>query len=85
MTYREEGKRETCEHGASGEACGIDSAALNDPSDLGIMAFYSACDCCGTPMHNSAPYQYVPEDGRTLCFSCRDFRYPMPLDSWGIR
>lgn len=73
-----------CEHGVSGEASGIDAAELNDQEDDGITAFYSGCDCCGLPMHQSTPYQYIQEDGRTLCFACRDPRYPMPLDSWEV-
>lgn len=60
----------------------IDAEALNDPLDLGIMEFYSACDCCGYPMHKSQPYQFIEETGETLCFHCRRLEFPMPLATW---
>jgi hypothetical protein len=88
--YREEGNSvvltmsredQLCEHGVSGKAIGPDVAELNDPFDDAIMAFYSACDCCGLPMHHSSPYQYIPQDGRTLCFACCDPAFPMRPDN----
>ena len=71
-----------CQHGA--EIVGrvddghIDAETLNDPNDEGIMAFYVACDCCGYPMHVSSPYQYIPETGETLCFTCQNPNFYSP-------
>jgi hypothetical protein len=66
-----------CEHGFEIGAQGgiaqqdIDSCAGDENDLMGLLAFYSACDCCDTLMHHSTcghGYQ-VLRDGRTLCGS----------------
>ena len=72
-----------CQHG---QEIGVQSAIEDIRSweetgdEFSILEFYSACDCCDYLMHKSyangdGEYGYqVLEDGRTLCFACREGR-----------
>jgi hypothetical protein len=67
--------RKKCEHGFDIGAQGgivqqeIDACDGDENLLVGLLQFYSACDCCDTLMHHSTcgnGYQ-VLADGRTLC------------------
>jgi hypothetical protein len=66
-----------CPHGqvigAQGGPAQSDIDSCNGENELiGLLAFYSACDCCDTLMHHStiAHGYKVMKDGRTLCLPC---------------
>lgn len=44
----------------------------SEADEIGLLAFYSPCDCCDTLMHHSACGHgyFVMLDGRTLCLTC---------------
>jgi len=41
--------------------------AGEDGDSIGVLEFYSACDCCDTLMHSE---YYILADGKTLCCGC---------------
>jgi hypothetical protein len=67
-------KPQRCPHGCqllgSVHESHIDAERLNDANDEQIMEFYSACDCCGYPMHESSPFYLNQQTGETLCGPC---------------